>query len=241
MSTRDGYTPDEKGWLYGVCELPTRITPATRSLMVAFLSSLPVVCLLGNMDVLRSQRGSAWGALLILLYVLGAIGLMFGGIRAKEGIRSAEQNRYWISPLERRFSCTGEAEPQPFRPEQLRVAQICDVLDRYAVLHHEVPVGPARWTEAEAEEDLAFLQAECREPLQISVREAEPAEEGPEVEVEPETTCPYCHDGLSQGGLSACHECGTLVHAECAAELSRCTTLGCGGSFRRVRARRVSS
>ena len=40
--------------------------------------------------------------------------------------------------------------------------------------------------------------------------------------------CPYCHDDLG-GALMACEGCGTALHAECARELRRCTTIGCGG------------
>ena len=41
--------------------------------------------------------------------------------------------------------------------------------------------------------------------------------------------CPYCHDD-TEGALLACETCHTAFHAECARELRRCTTVGCGGS-----------
>jgi len=42
--------------------------------------------------------------------------------------------------------------------------------------------------------------------------------------------CPYCHDDLGTEALLACECCATTFHAECARDLERCTTLGCGGS-----------
>lgn len=48
--------------------------------------------------------------------------------------------------------------------------------------------------------------------------------------------CPYCRDRLD-GELARCAGCGTALHAACAGELGRCTTLGCSaGRFTRERA-----
>ena len=45
--------------------------------------------------------------------------------------------------------------------------------------------------------------------------------------------CPYCHDALHAGELLDCRGCRATLHAECAAELGSCPTLGCGGSHDR--------
>ncbi|HBP22346.1 MAG TPA: hypothetical protein DEA08_31760 [Planctomycetes bacterium] len=48
--------------------------------------------------------------------------------------------------------------------------------------------------------------------------------------------CPYCRDRL-EGELARCEGCATALHAACADELGRCTTLGCAaGRFTRERA-----
>ena len=41
--------------------------------------------------------------------------------------------------------------------------------------------------------------------------------------------CPYCHDGLRGGALLECRGCRATLHAECAAELGGCPTIGCRG------------
>ena len=41
--------------------------------------------------------------------------------------------------------------------------------------------------------------------------------------------CPYCRDGLDQGGRVACERCETVHHGECFEELGRCTTTACDG------------
>lgn len=51
------------------------------------------------------------------------------------------------------------------------------------------------------------------------------------VETSEAQTCPFCHDGLETlSNWVACAGCGTLHHQECAAELTRCTVLGCTGT-----------
>ncbi len=46
-----------------------------------------------------------------------------------------------------------------------------------------------------------------------------------------EVLCPYCRTGADPAapGAATCESCGTLHHAECFAELGRCTIFGCGG------------
>ncbi len=39
--------------------------------------------------------------------------------------------------------------------------------------------------------------------------------------------CALCHDDLAPGSERRCEACGTLLHAECAAGLAGCPTLGC--------------
>lgn len=43
-------------------------------------------------------------------------------------------------------------------------------------------------------------------------------------------TCPLCHDALTAlPTLSVCPDCKTIHHADCAAEVGRCATIGCTG------------
>ncbi len=46
-----------------------------------------------------------------------------------------------------------------------------------------------------------------------------------------EVLCPYCRSGAdpAQGDAAVCESCGTLHHAECYAELGKCTILACDG------------
>lgn len=45
-------------------------------------------------------------------------------------------------------------------------------------------------------------------------------------------TCPYCKSDIRRGELlSVCAVCGTKHHAECARELTRCSTMGCAGKL----------
>ncbi|RMG10163.1 MAG: hypothetical protein D6731_17970 [Planctomycetota bacterium] len=44
-----------------------------------------------------------------------------------------------------------------------------------------------------------------------------------------ELRCAYCHDARAR--LEAACACGTLLHPDCRAELTRCPTLGCGRSL----------
>ncbi|MGE0712795.1 MAG: hypothetical protein AB7N76_34210 [Planctomycetota bacterium] len=42
--------------------------------------------------------------------------------------------------------------------------------------------------------------------------------------------CPYCHDELHAGNAAErCLDCDTYFHPDCAHDLSRCSTVGCGG------------
>lgn len=43
--------------------------------------------------------------------------------------------------------------------------------------------------------------------------------------------CPYCHDQVTAGEARTCGGCKTTLHAECADELTKCPTMGCGRSL----------
>jgi hypothetical protein len=53
--------------------------------------------------------------------------------------------------------------------------------------------------------------------------------------------CPFCREAVAEDAVRACEVCGTVHHADCLAEVGRCTVLGCSGGRTapvvRVRAR----
>ena len=81
-----------------------------------------------------------------------------------------------------------------------------------------------------------------RDAFEQLTRLLEGIEPWPNTRVEARTEaarCPYCHDGLEPDSPRlACASCGTVHHAECAAEMTGCSVFGCrGGQWHRVRSR----
>lgn len=78
-----------------------------------------------------------------------------------------------------------------------------------------------------------YRKARRRRCLQC-LTEAEIATEQPLIEPHPEPSnqprCAYCHDDLDNK-VTACNECRTILHQDCAKELGRCPILGCNGTF----------
>jgi hypothetical protein len=89
--------------------------------------------------------------------------------------------------------------------------------------------------------DLDLVPSRVERVLREMLRLAKAAEQVPSVETlasieaSPAAVdlegrqCPYCKDELQTAQAVSCKDCHTVLHAECFAELGRCTTLGCGG------------